>query len=112
MDGDRFVHVWHVHGMCMVPWHVWGCSACGVSGWWDLGACMCMQMHACCRLQLPARCRCLSLQGAEGPLRLRHSLHWSQVRRVIEDLRFYDAHGVAGVRHPATKQLSLPKKKK
>ena len=33
-------------------------------------------------------------------------------RLVIEDLRFYDAHGVAGVRHPATKQLSLPKKKK
>ena len=33
-------------------------------------------------------------------------------RLVIEDLRFYDAHGVAGVRHPATKQLSLPKKKR
>ena len=33
-------------------------------------------------------------------------------RLVIEDLRFYDAHGVAGVRHPATKQLGLPKKKK
>ena len=33
-------------------------------------------------------------------------------RLVIEDLRFYDAHGVPGVRHPATKQLSLPKKKK
>ena len=33
-------------------------------------------------------------------------------RLVIEDLRFFDAHGVAGVRHPATKQLSLPKKKK
>ena len=33
-------------------------------------------------------------------------------RLVIEDLRFYDAHGVAGVRHPATKQLRLPKKKK
>ena len=33
-------------------------------------------------------------------------------RLVIEDLRFYDAHGVAGIRHPATKQLSLPKKKK
>ena len=33
-------------------------------------------------------------------------------RLVIEDLRFYDGHGVAGVRHPATKQLSLPKKKK
>ena len=31
-------------------------------------------------------------------------------RLVIEDLRFFDAHGVAGVRHPATKQLSLPKK--
>ena len=33
-------------------------------------------------------------------------------RLVIEDLRFYDAHGVAGVRHPATKQLSLPTKKR
>ena len=30
-------------------------------------------------------------------------------RLVIEDLRFYDAHGVAGVRHPATEpQLGLP----
>ncbi len=32
-------------------------------------------------------------------------------RLVIEDLRFYGAPGVAGVRHQATKQLSFPKKK-
>ena len=29
-------------------------------------------------------------------------------RLVIEDLRFFDAHGVAGKRHPRTRALSLP----
>ena len=31
---------------------------------------------------------------------------------LVAGREFYDAHGVAGVRHPATKQLSLPKKKR
>lgn len=32
-------------------------------------------------------------------------------RLVIEDLRSFDAHGVVGYRHPATRKLSLPKGK-